>query len=562
MAAVLTINGVAQPVRGGTLRIRESVNARNTMSCEVVSYNGTYRPPNGVELLYTEAATRLFGGLVDNPTERGLVSQMGTRIVNGVNAIDFNAFVDRRHINGIVPAGTLKAALEFIAPQLGTYGVTLDPAQVTGPPVPLLFLPTRLIRDVFDDLSVMTGYVWEIDYQRVLRFFLPGSISAPFNVAPNTDPSVLDGDITVETIRTEYANRILLLAGSGLRESSQTFTGDGVTRTFPLLVMVSSFPTVTVNGVPVTVGTYGVDTDLEWTYRGANNSITQLADAPVGTPHSPLTGADTLVASYTGQLPFTITSDHLAEQAVHGVWEKVLEEPNTMEVDAAQALADAYLTRYVTTFKSVRYTTRRRGIHPGQVQTITVPQRNLSGTFLVTDIEIADTGDQKFETQVTAVGGTVLPGSWRDFYRQGGGSRSGGSPSPTPGVPGGGGAAVALSAPFPLATMRNQSAVTNPSVWMPVVNYIPYTAAASFSGRVRAEAGLRVVGGGVTLRLYNMTDSTVAAVSALVTPANASELMDVPLFTMAITIGKKYRLECRASVDNVGVFAVGVLESV
>lgn len=551
----LTIAGTPVSIKTGSLRITETINGRNTMSFDVVSWTGAYRPAMGAEVIYTEDSTRLFGGLVDLPAEQGAFSHGGTQLLNRVGAVDFNAYAERRYvINGIIPAGTLKDALIVLEPYLTPYGVTLDPAQVIGPAVPLLYLPMVLMRDVLDQLSVLTGYVWEIDYNKVLRMIQPGSEAAPFDVVPAVDPSVVLGDIAVEGVRTEYANRIIVLAGTGIRETTDTFVGDGSTVTFPLLVSMTGYPTVTVNGTPVSVGVHGTDTHLEWVYRSSDNAVVQLPEAPTGTFHSPLTGGDALVVVYPGQHPFVAQADDLAEQATQGLWEKVILQPDVFEQDAAEALADSYLARHVLSFKSASYATRESGILPGQTQTITVPDRDLSGTFLVTDVETTDTVDHGFLRIVKVVGGTTFPGSWRDWYRNGGGSSGGPS---TPSISGTPGSSTALSSPAFLGGSRNTSSAPNPVAWTPVPDYVPYTASASFGGRVRAELFARSAGITATCRLYNVTDSAVVATSSGVTSQTATEVT----LLVGLTTGKKYRLEVISSSNGEGVFCIGSLES-
>ncbi len=552
----LTIAGTPVSIKAGSLRITETINGRNTMSFDVVSWTGSYRPAMGAEVIYTEDSTRLFGGLVDLPAEQGVFSHGGTKLLNKVSAVDFNAYAERRYVNGIIPAGTLKDALIVLEPYLTPYGVTLDPAQVIGPAVPLLYLPMVLMRDVLDQLSVLTGYVWEIDYNKVLRMIQPGSEAAPFNVVPAVDASVVLGDIVVESVRTEYANRIIVLAGTGIRETTDTFVGDSSTVTFPLRVSMTGYPTVTVNGTSVSVGVYGVDTHLEWVFRSSDNAVVQLPEAPTGTFHSPLTGGDALVVVYPGQHPFQVQSNDAGEQASQGLWEKVISEPDVFEVDAAQALADAYLDRHIISLKGAAYPTRESGVRPGQTQTMTVPDRNLSGTFLITDVETTDTVDHGFLRIVKVVGGTTYPGSWRDWYRDGGGGRSGG-PS-TPSISGTPSAPTSQSSWLAhLGGSRAFSSAPNPAAWTPVHDYVSYTAKASFGGRVRAELFTRNAGITATCRLYNVTDSAVVATSSGVTSQTATEVT----FLVGLATGKKYRLEVISSSNGEGVFCIGSLES-
>lgn len=232
----LTIAGSPKSIRAGSLRITETINGRNTMSFDVLSLDGSYRPAPYAEVIYTRDSTRLFGGYVENPGERGFSPTGGTAIVTGVECVDFNSLADRRYVTETIDVGsTLKAALQVLDDYLTPYGVTLDAAQATGPTLPQLIFDARKLRDCFDELSTLTGYVWEIDYNKTLRMVLPGSNSAPFNVDTSSDPTVVRGDITVESFNQEYANRVILRSGPRAPEDHVAgWHSDGVTATFEM----------------------------------------------------------------------------------------------------------------------------------------------------------------------------------------------------------------------------------------------------------------------------------------------------------------------------------------
>ena len=163
---------------------------------------------------------RIFGGIVMNPAERGLGDRGLTPIVTRINCTDFNQYADRRVLNLTIAAGTLLAALQALDDYLTPYGVTLDPDQVTGPSLSVLTFSFTTLLDALDTLGTLTGYVWEVDYYKLLRMFQPGSRTAPFNLAAGDGHAL--GDVTVEPTRTSYVNRVLVLykQGTGLKEAN------------------------------------------------------------------------------------------------------------------------------------------------------------------------------------------------------------------------------------------------------------------------------------------------------------------------------------------------------
>jgi hypothetical protein len=321
-------------------------------------------------------------------------------------------------------------------------------------------------------------------------------------------------------------------------------------------VAAAGMPAVSVNGTPVTVGVHGVDTNYEWTFRGIDNSVVQLADAPPGTPNSPLTGADTLDVTYGGNYPYGATAEDAGEIAANEIWERVFEEPNVLDRDVADAMAAAYLERAITTYQAVTYETLQTGIHPGQTQTITCTERNLSGTFMVTDVETYDIGSKTpmVKRRVRAIGGTTILGSWRDVARAWGGRRTGSTSSVVINSSTTGTSTAGIY--VDLGGSRNISPARSAG-YVPVVDYRLYTATASYGGRVRAQTWAKTSGVSSTVRLYNVTDSSVVATSSVVTSTTASDVT----FLASITSGKTYRLDVLSSDGSEGVFAIGSLEA-
>jgi len=214
MGYVLTINGVAIDGVGVSDTFVESqwsisapANEIGRMQFEVLSPDGSYVPGRDAEVIFTENGVRIFGGNITTVRERGLANKGVTALVSEVTALDFNAIASRFYLGVVIPAGTLKAALTLLVTYLP--GVTLDAAQVNGPALPALnYSDAWIIDAILDQLATLSGYVWKIDYTKVLRMYAPGTLTAPFNIAPG-DGHVY-GDVTSEPSVTKYANQIIL----------------------------------------------------------------------------------------------------------------------------------------------------------------------------------------------------------------------------------------------------------------------------------------------------------------------------------------------------------------
>jgi hypothetical protein len=217
MAVTLTINGVSKSYVIGSLSISELANGRATASFSVRSNDGTYRPALDAPVVIMDGATTIFTGPIDRPSESGtLGDDTGAHpaIVTQINAVDANAYIDRRIVLTTIPAGTTKAALtQLIAEYWAGYGMTLDAGQVDGPSLPYIEYGGWKGSDALNDIakrSAGTGepFVWRVSTSNVLRMFQPSTQAAPFNISEGDGNTF--GDVTIETDRdSTYANKII-----------------------------------------------------------------------------------------------------------------------------------------------------------------------------------------------------------------------------------------------------------------------------------------------------------------------------------------------------------------
>lgn len=177
----------------------------------VYSADGSYIPALDAEITLTYDGVRVFGGFIQDPRVRGILSQPVVPIKTEISAVDYNSLAQRQFFGLGIPAGSLKATLQLLVPYLE--GVHLDPVQVDGPALPERPATIWQVDQLLDQLTTETGYLWEVDFHRTLRMFLPGSKTAPFDIVDG-DRHVIS-DLTVAPTRTGYANTILVY-GTGV----------------------------------------------------------------------------------------------------------------------------------------------------------------------------------------------------------------------------------------------------------------------------------------------------------------------------------------------------------
>jgi hypothetical protein len=572
-AYVLTIAGVAQRFQLGSLQISETANARNTCAVSVFSLDGTYRPALDGDIVITENGVRIFGGTIDGVAESGVGGLGLVRIITAIKGNDYGGIAERQHVGANVPAGTFRAFLSAMLPYLP--GVTLDAAQVVGPALPAMpYSYDKVTRDALNEACVLAGgFVWEIDYGKVLRAFLPGTIACPFNVAPG-DGHVI-GDVTVEPQRQsgQYANRIIVQAGTGTSRIRQNWIGDGVTTHW-----ITDVPAT--NDWPGTYHMHGADNPLGpyepgntgslWAVQwdAATHGLYQRAGDP------PFANGDPFYLDYVAQYPFSVVVDNLAEQAIHGVWDLAVALPDVFTKPDAVAYGNAYVSTTIVVPKQVTYLTEQLGARPGMMQTINVPKRGINGTYLITSVQTANSRDKAMQRTITAIEGATLRGAAPDnLFKQwsGGGAVAAATvtTAASPGTGGTGGGGSGRSSYF-LGGSGLEARRTNVAGdWVPASGgsaigqgaiQVQLDTVTRGSSTATVTARLRSMAAGVSViaRLYNASDAVACAgVSAAVT----STSWQTVVFSVTLAAGAKfYELQLQPSAAGADVFGVGYVE--
>lgn len=458
-----------------SLEIRETVGGVSTLSCEVTSIGSpVLRFAVHDEVGVEEDGVIIFAGTVSQARERGfggpnLYDEDGApQIVTTITVEDWTRLAERVYVTETVAAGTTLEAflVTLVANYFDQFGVTLHGSQVTGPNLPAMSFSRKLGLEVMKSLADATGFLWRIDYDKVLRMWQEGDLAAPFDIDEFDVPARWTGDVEVETILGDnYANRVTVVTDPVTETGRQeSFTGDGVTDTFTLgYTLIQSFGIIHIyelDGVTPAGGeTFGLpSTGTQWEYDAGTNQITRTIGPTDATKIYRLT--------FDGTFQAEAVAEDAGEIAAYGLYEHVEVRNDIASTAAAQELADAMLAeRLLSGDQTVVYQTRFTAptLRAGQEQTLTATARDITGSFIIRDIRVraevpvtavyAATGLGLIRS-VTAKKLKVLSGKWQNTYRDwlqlgGGGSVSVGS-----GGPGSGGAA-----PPPFAVQFNNGGV-------------------------------------------------------------------------------------------------------
>lgn len=387
-----------------------------------------YRPvPRATTVIQDHTNTvNLFNGRLVTVNDESLLGAANRGSVGRHEATDFVIATEARVIT-TASFGTQsrKALITSIRDTwLWSYGIVVDPLMTTGDTIDAFTFENGTVKTLLDQIAAETGEYWRITPDLELQFFAPGTKTTSYNITSSADYVKIIGGVKWGQTLKQFVNRLYLSYGTErVVQKSDVITGDGSTREFPLdykaigVMRIQIYDAAT--GVWHHVATHGeVPALFQWTYRASDNTIVQLAEAPTGTFHSPLGSGVTLEVVYDAQFPQQVIAEDTASIAADGPWEDIQDYPDTFDAALAQIEADKRLARYVAAPKVLTIRTRAGRALPGDVITLNIPERVVSGSWLITAVTMRSMQDQKFEYDLTCVEGTDGSDSWIEQFRR------------------------------------------------------------------------------------------------------------------------------------------------
>jgi len=577
---VLTLTIATTPqtsnVQLGSFEIVETANGRNTLTALIKSENGSYRPALDAEVIACDDATTIFGGTIRIPIEQGLGGKPIWGIATRIECVDFNAFCDQRYVKEDIAAGqNLIQVLTTLVAYLAAFGVSLDAGQAAWGTLPAFSWHYKKLSEALNELSTVTGWPWNIDYSKHLRMFEPGTLTPAF---PITDALITKTNLDIQVVpsRTNYANRIILICGSGTGTDSENMTvsqgvsSGGYTRWTPLAsvewncsqnindVWPNELVVNAVNQGPIS---WGFDVSFAWWWDYTTHQLV-YTESFGQIPYAP---TDVItIGPFTIIYPFVYIAEDSGEQTLHGIWEQVVSVPDCLDDETAEVLGAGYLAMRLPVPKVVTYQTLLGGVAPGQTQSIQVSARNINNTFLIMEVRTRLLIGGILIRTVKAIEGTtyqdVYQGSWRDVYKQwSGGAGTSGAMVISGG--GGGGTGIAKTGYF-LGGSAIEPVTSPAPTWVSASDgavqiSLNTVARGSTSARVTVRLKARSAGVSVTARLQNISDGLTVGTSAVVTSTSWTTVT----FGATLTPGTKiYELQVLPSAAHEPVYGVGYLE--
>jgi len=277
-------------------------------------------------------------------------------------------------------------------------------------------------RQALDALAERVGYWWRIDENKDLYFLDRGTNTAPFTADGGV---MLDESIKVESSNPKYRN-VQVVRGARDITSVQTEIqkGDGEKQSFVVGYPIARVPEIEVSigggaWQAQTVGIRGVEEGTDWFWSGGDNTITQASE------DTPLAEADRIKIEYRGEFPVVIISRNPGEiesrkeieNAGTGFVEESINDNSQSTREGAFQLAAQLLEKYSTIGRTVTFTTRQRGLLPGQLTTVELPRYKLSSQMLIESVQERDESGTEMRYQVKAIEGPEQK-SWANLFRE------------------------------------------------------------------------------------------------------------------------------------------------
>ena len=476
MSFLFKVNGTTRTefVRYSTLQIRKD-GAMESARLEFVSDDA--QPLNVIDgdtLHITQDGGLEFGGEVVSVNVTRIDRSPRGRTVTSVDAQGWRFEADDLVISAEFPVMPIYTLAEYIrATYLAAKGWTNVGQLAGGPNVPQALTYVRQsIGAIFDELQKLTGIPWRVNGDRQMGFVPAGAFRTPVDFTSGDGSVVLTG-VSWSRQRLRQATRVFATTGgSGRVQHSDTHTGNGTMRVFPLTVipMKEGLPTQVIEGST----THQINGG-RWTYDVNESQV--IANTPVG-------AGVAVSVPFAVDLPVTLRVYDASTRHADGSWnfakaiDALLQASEQTDIAHAHAWATAELNGRMENPRALELSTYAQGIWPWQQGLCSFPERGINGQYLVQSTLLTDIGrvNSKPRIDVSLLEGSALGRDWTQYFKERAGSSGGGSSVSTGGgVPpasAGGAAGLPSGVTFHLAG-DNVTAYTISTAWLDAPQLVP-----------------------------------------------------------------------------------------
>ena len=402
MSFVVTINGVdkTSSVVFNSIRKQDYLNAQvDTLDLIIRKYGSlTYVPALGQEISVVRDGTTIFGGVIVRITNE----RDGTHVLKyNVQCVDYSQYLKRMLVTERYENMTVVAIIADLVANYTTDGFTTAGVDGTLNIESISFNRLNVL-DCLQKLADAISYVWYVDYDKDIHFFPKNSEQAPYDLT-DTSANYIYNSLEIVEDLTQVRNSVTVQGGEAVGAGTRTeyWSGDTTRMHFPLSNKFASRPTVTVGGVPQTVGIEYLDDDLSfdcmWNF---NEKYLRFTSGNI-----PASATNNIVITGEYLYPIVVSVPAPASQVAYGVYPFAITDKSIRSQAEAIDRAKAELTGYANELYEGSFRTYTDGLRSGHVininsalrsqnidvliQSVTARMRDPLGTTLEYDVKFA-----------------------------------------------------------------------------------------------------------------------------------------------------------------------------
>jgi len=354
------------------------------------------RAIEGQEVIVSNDGVKIFAGIITAPKDIALTTSITWY---QVEAVDYSYMLNRRLVvetyeNISASAIVIDIITNYCSGFTGT-GI------IPGSPL-VEYIKFDYIRptECFTQLAEYIGWQWYVDYDRDVKFFESYDALAPVEIIQTTAIRGYQHDVDIQGLR----NKVYVLGGRFL-SGFQTFeyVADGKQRVWVLAYEPHS-PSVMVSEVPKTVGLENVDDEINYDYMYNQREKLIRCSAQTTTP---ISGSTMAFAFKYPMDVITLVEDLDSQQAVSaiqggdGVYEHKIVDDSLVTIEAAEAAGLADLAEHANPKIRGSFETEIAGFSPGQLLTINMPDKGITGQFVIQRVNISELTSSKLIYKIT-----------------------------------------------------------------------------------------------------------------------------------------------------------------
>lgn len=344
----------------------------DTLEFKTKKYGGrTWRPSINDEVIVTNGATRIFGGVIVE-VEAKLEAK---EVIYRVTCKDWSALMDGKTVVETYNNKTVAEIIEHIKNNYLPAGFTTTNVNCNLVIEKISFnyeYPTKCLQE----LAELTNFSWYVDYWKDIHFFPKGTETAPFDITDDC-PYVIRETLKVNQNFSQLRN-VVYVRGGEYETAARTeyFDADGIQVTFPLAYKYGSKPTVKVNGVEKTVGVDNLNdfTEYEvlWNY---NERYIRFETAPA-------LGSD-IEVSGSPLFPVLVKVEEPTSVSLYGEREFKIIDKTIKNKTTARKRGEAELGAYAFGVWTGDFETYEDGLRSGQQIKINSNLLGINENFLI-----------------------------------------------------------------------------------------------------------------------------------------------------------------------------------